>query len=117
MCLREWNLEYSDCVFPLLSLYNPCRLWLLRKIQSFGSVKDILELHPLVEKWQAFKWHVQEIDGHHHTEILQAVTCAKQTQQPSVIIAHTIKGKGVSFMENQLLWHYRSPDNEQRQRA
>lgn len=84
------------------------------KIQSFGSVKEVLDLDPLADKWRAFRWAVREIDGHDHAQI--AATLADtpfETDKPSVIIAHTVKGKGVSFMENQLAWHYRSPNAEQ----
>jgi len=84
------------------------------KIQSFGTVKEILDLEPLADKWQAFRWAVREIDGHDHQQIedtLQSVPFEKG--KPSVIIAHTTKGKGVSFMENQLAWHYKSPNAEQ----
>lgn len=84
------------------------------KIQSFGTVKEILDLEPLADKWRAFRWAVREIDGHDHQQIeatLQSIPFEKG--KPSVIIAHTTKGKGVSFMENQLAWHYKSPNAEQ----
>ncbi len=84
------------------------------KIQSFGSVKEVLDLNPLGEKWRAFRWSVEEIDGHDHEQIEDALTRVPfQSGSPSVIIAHTIKGKGVSFMENQLAWHYKAPNDEQ----
>ncbi|MGD0016402.1 MAG: transketolase [Verrucomicrobiia bacterium] len=84
------------------------------KIQSFGSVKEVLNLDPFAEKWRAFGWAVREIDGHDCAQIeatLQAVPLTPN--KPTVIIAHTIKGKGVSFMENMLAWHYHSPNKEQ----
>lgn len=84
------------------------------KIQSLGSVKDVIDLNPLKDKFTAFRWETFEVDGHNHLALLEVF---KQTQvengRPKVIIAHTIKGKGVSFMENKLLWHYRSPNEEQ----
>lgn len=84
------------------------------KIQSFGSVKEVLDLHPLNKKFESFNWSVTEINGHDHDEIYKALKDAKNNKgNPSVIIANTIKGKGVSFMENELLWHYRSPTDEQ----
>lgn len=84
------------------------------KIQSFGFVKEVLDLEPLVEKWQAFRWHVRIIDGHDHEQIIKSLSDLPATSgHPTVIIAHTIKGKGVSFMENQLAWHYKSPTDEQ----
>jgi transketolase len=84
------------------------------KIQSFGTVKEILDLEPLADKWKAFRWAVKEIDGHDHQQIESTLKSLPfETGKPSVIIAHTTKGKGVSFMENQLAWHYKSPNAEQ----
>lgn len=80
------------------------------KIQSLGAVSDVLELEPLADKWRAFRWGVQEIDGHDHDAIRTALASAPfKPGYPSVIIANTVKGKGIDFMENKLLWHYRSP--------
>ena len=84
------------------------------KIQSFGTVKEVLNLEPLAEKWKAFRWAVREIDGHNHQQIQDTLKILPfETGKPSVIIAHTTKGKGVSFMENQLAWHYKSPNAQQ----
>ncbi|HKC65030.1 MAG TPA: transketolase [Pyrinomonadaceae bacterium] len=88
------------------------------KIQSFGSVRDVLELEPLADKWRAFGWAVREIDGHNYEQIVDALSnLPLEEGRPTVVIAHTVKGKGVSFMENQLAWHYKSPDDEQLARA
>ena len=88
------------------------------KIQSLGSVKEVLDLEPLAEKWRAFGWSVQEVDGHDHEQLLEALGRAPLAKgRPSCIIAHTVKGKGVSFMEHQLAWHYKSPDAEQLRKA
>lgn len=88
------------------------------KIQSFGAVKEVLDLDPLADKWRAFRWAVREVDGHDHREIGGALARVPfEPGRPSVIIAHTVKGKGVSFMEDQLAWHYKSPDAEQLARA
>jgi transketolase len=84
------------------------------KIQSFGSVAEVLALEPLAEKWRAFGWAVREIDGHDHTAITEALTGVPfEVGKPTAIIAHTTKGKGVSFMEHQLAWHYKAPNAEQ----
>lgn len=84
------------------------------KIQSFGRVSEVLELEPLADKWRAFNWGVIEIDGHDHGALRQALGAAPLiADRPSVVIAHTVKGKGVSFMEDDLLWHYRSPSDAQ----
>ncbi len=83
------------------------------KIQSFGMVKEVLDLDPLADKWRAFGWAVREVDGHDLSAVEDALLQAPyEAGRPSCIVAHTIKGKGVSFMENQLLWHYRAPVGE-----
>jgi transketolase len=84
------------------------------KIQSFGTVAEVSDLHPLADKFRAFNWGVHEIDGHDHTALLAALTGPVPTPcRPTAIVAHTVKGKGVSFMEDRLLWHYRNPDEAQ----
>ncbi len=88
------------------------------KIQSLGFVKDVIDIEPLKAKFEAFKWNVKEIDGHNHTAIkLVLSTLDTNSKQPTVIIAHTVKGKGVDYMENKLLWHYKSPNEEQYETA
>lgn len=83
------------------------------KIQSFGRTAEVLDLEPLADKFRAFRWHTQEIDGHNFTEIIMAIDNAKKIKEmPHCIIAHTVKGKGISFMEDKLEWHYRSPTGE-----
>ncbi len=84
------------------------------KIQSLGTTKDVLDLEPLGAKWRAFGWVTREIDGHNCDEIAPILEQVPfQPGKPSCIIAHTIKGKGISFMENQVAWHYKSPNDEQ----
>ena len=84
------------------------------KIQSFGTVAEVLPLDPLGDKWKAFGWNVIEVDGHDHEALLDAFDQAHAVAgKPTVVIAHTVKGKGVSFMENNLAWHYKSPDEAQ----
>jgi transketolase len=84
------------------------------KLQSLGSVESTLALEPLADKIHAFGWAVQEVDGHDHLALESALNTAPwQSGKPNMLIAHTTKGKGVSFMENQVLWHYRNPDEEQ----
>ena len=88
------------------------------KIQSLGHTKEVLDLDPFAEKWRAFGWAGQEIDGHDMSKIIAALTTIPFTQgKPSCLIAHTVKGKGVSFMEDKLLWHYRNPSTEEYQAA
>ena len=88
------------------------------KLQSFGKVREVLDLEPLASKWQSFGWTVREIDGHDFGQIEKMLSGIPfEPERPSCIIAHTIKGKGVSFMENQLAWHYLPVDDEQLRRA
>jgi transketolase len=86
--------------------------------QIDGKVKDIMNLEPIKDKWKSFGWHTIEIDGHNIKEILSAYEEAQSIKgEPSVIIAHTVKGKGVSFMENVVDFHGRAPTKEEAQRA
>lgn len=88
------------------------------KLQSLASVADTLGLEPMADKWRAFRWSVKEVDGHDHAALGQALESSPEPgAQPLVVIAHTVKGKGVSFMENSILWHYRSPQGEELRRA
>ncbi len=88
------------------------------KIQSFGRVEDVLDLEPLADKFRAFRWAVREVDGHNLDDVLGAfVAIPFEQDKPNVVIAHTVKGKGVSFMEDDLAWHYKSPSAEQVQAA
>ncbi len=83
-------------------------------LQLAGWNRDVMNLAPFAEKWQAFGWHVIEVDGHDFTQLIDAFDQAKKvTGQPTVIIAHTIKGKGVSFMENNPYFHGNAPNAEQ----
>jgi transketolase len=87
-------------------------------IQLSGRTCDIMNLEPLTEKWQAFGWHVIDIDGHNFDELLAAFPKAEKTKgRPTVIIARTIKGKGVSFMENNVAFHGKAPTPEEAERA
>ena len=87
-------------------------------LQSIYSTEDTLSLEPFAEKWKAFGWNVVEVDGHNHEEILNACKAkSKVENKPLCIIASTIKGKGVSFMENNILWHYRSPQGSEYEAA
>jgi len=80
------------------------------KLQSMKTTEETLSLEPLRDKLIAFGWNVIEVDGHNHDELFSAID--SDTKKPKVIIANTIKGKGVSFMENEIAWHYRTPSGE-----
>ena len=82
------------------------------KIQSMDTVSNTLGIEPLAEKLNAFGCVVKEIDGHDHNQLIMAFSSYSENK-PLVIIAHTVKGKGVSFMENKVEWHYKNPDDIQ----
>ena len=119
----DGELDEGSCWEAILfaaqqQLGHLCLIVDYNKIQSLGDVKDICDLSPLADKFRAFRWNVLEIDGHNLDDISHAIDTFKQgSNQPTVIIAHTIKGKGVSYMEGQLLWHYRNPNDEQLKQA
>jgi len=88
------------------------------KIQACGRVEEVMPLEPLIDKWQAFNWSAKELDGHNFDQIIPALSNLPfKSTKPSVLIAHTTKGKGVSFMENKMEWHYMTPTKEQLEKA
>lgn len=83
-------------------------------LQIDGPVKEVMNVTPIKEKFEAFGWNALEIDGHDFNAIHKAVVKAKKSKdKPTVIVAHTVKGKGVSFMENQVGWHGKAPSDEE----
>ena len=86
------------------------------KLQSIHSTEETLGLEPFVDKWQAFGWNVVDVDGHDHEQLISACN-SKMVGKPLCIMANTTKGKGISFMENQVLWHYRSPQGKEYEAA
>jgi transketolase len=88
------------------------------RLQIDGWVKDVMDIDPIVDKYKAFKWNVMEIDGHNMKQIVESLEKAKTHKgQPTVIIAHTVKGKGVDFMEDVAGWHGKAPICEQMEQA
>ena len=88
------------------------------KLQAMGKVSEIVNLEPLAEKWRSFGWEAKEIDGHNFKEIIDALeNIPFQAGKPNCLIAHTVKGKGVSFMENEPRWHDKYPDDEEYKKA
>jgi len=84
------------------------------KIQSLAKVEDTIRLEPFADKWRSFGWDVTEVSGHDHAGLRAALDRAPgEGVRPLCVIAHTTKGKGVPFMENSVLWHYRSPQGEE----
>jgi transketolase len=87
------------------------------EMQALGFTKDIIDQARLAEKWRAFGWHAQEVDGHDIQSLMRAFNAAENSKMPSVIVANTVKGKGVGFMERNLLWHYRQPRKDECENA
>ena len=86
--------------------------------QATGRSDEILALAPLAEKWRAFGWRALEVDGHDVVALAAAMrTVRSEATEPTAIIAHTVKGKGVSFMEDDNNWHYRVPTAEEVEKA
>lgn len=97
---------------PSLQLDNLTVIIDHNKLQAMDRLENIVAMVPLADKWKSFGWNIIEIDGHNHLEIRDALL-ARRTGQPTLIIANTIKGKGVSFMENTPIWHYRMPNEQE----
>ena len=88
------------------------------KIQSLTYCRETLNLEPLTDKFRAFGWAVREVDGHDPAALIDVLSGLPfEAGKPSCLIAHTVKGKGVSFMEDDILWHYRCPDPQEMERA
>lgn len=86
--------------------------------QIDGRVEEVMDLRPIADKWRSFRWAVHEIDGHDFTQILEALHAAnRETERPTMIVAKTVKGKGVSFMENNIGWHGVAPNKVELQKA
>ncbi len=103
---------------PKFKLGNLCVILDYNKSQIDGYIKDVMDLEPLKEKLIAFNWNVVEIDGHNLDEIENALNLARNTKgKPTYIIAHTIKGKGVSFMEDNVEWHGKAPNEKETELA
>ena len=86
-------------------------------LQSLGSCEETMELLDLGKKFKSFGWNVINVDGHNHIRLKAALRKRFENEKPICIVAHTTKGKGVSFMENEVLWHYRDPQGEFYERA
>lgn len=99
-------------------LNNLCLIVDKNKMQALGDTKDVLSLDPMADKFRAFQWNVVEIDGHNYSQIIAAFEKFKtNANNPTVIVANTIKGKGVSFMEHNLKFHYSAPNDDELKKA
>lgn len=97
---------------PTLELDNLTVIVDHNKLQAMDELENIVRMKPFADKWKVFGWNVMEIDGHNCAEIRKALLVRKE-KTPTLIIANTIKGKGVSFMENVPIWHYRMPNEQE----
>lgn len=97
---------------PTLGLDNLTVIVDHNKLQAMDELETIVHMRPFADKWKAFGWNVVEIDGHNYTEIKNALL-TRQKGIPTLVVANTIKGKGVSFMENVPIWHYRMPNDDE----
>ena len=111
---QVWEAAMSSCHYKL---NNVIAFLDYNKLQIDGSNDEVMKVAPVKEKFESFGWYVQEIDGHNFKEIISAVENAKKQDKPIMIIANTIKGRGVSFMENNVSWHGKAPNDEEYKRA
>jgi transketolase len=115
---QEGSIWEASMAAPNFKLDNLTAILDYNHLQNDYSVEDIMPIHPVVDKWQAFGWHVIDIDGHDMTQVVQALEEAKSHKgAPTMIIANTVKGKGVSYMENVCEWHGKAPCQEEADKA
>lgn len=115
---QEGQIWEASMTAGFRQLANLCVFLDYNDLQIDGKVSEIKDVYPVKEKWQAFRWNVLEIDGHNLEEIETAVNNFKnEKEKPTMVIAKTAKGKGVSFMENQVDWHGVAPSKEQAEQA
>jgi len=99
-------------------LNNICAIVDFNKMQIDGLCCDVKDLEPYQDKWRDFGWHAKEVDGHDFNQLMDALDeMDKVKDKPQIIIAHTVKGKGISFIENQVKWHGIAPNNEELEKA
>lgn len=116
--IQEGNIWEAAMAASHYKCGNLCAILDYNGFQIDGKTRDVMNLEPLIDKWKAFGWHTIEIDGHKIKDILLAYKEAESIKdKPGIIIAHTIKGKGVSFMENVVDFHGRAPTEEEAKKA
>jgi len=115
---QEGSIWEASMAAPNFKLDNLTAILDYNHLQNDYSVDDIMPIHPAVDKWQAFGWHVIDIDGHDMAQVVAALEEAKSHKgKPTMIVANTVKGKGVSYMENVCEWHGRAPCQEEADQA
>lgn len=115
--LNEGNIWEAAMFAAKYDLSNIIAIIDRNNIQIGGDTEKVMPLGDLAGKWRSFGWFTQEVDGHDHEAIVKSIDAAKASRQPNVIIAHTIPGRGVDFMEYDYLWHGKAPNAEEVQRA
>ena len=115
---QEGSIWEASMAAPNFKLDNLTAILDYNHLQNDYSVDDIMPIHPVVDKWRAFGWHVIDIDGHNMSQVVAALEEAKShTGVPTMIVANTVKGKGVSYMENVCEWHGKAPCQEEADQA
>ncbi|HWC31603.1 MAG TPA: transketolase [Actinomycetota bacterium] len=116
--IQEGQVWEAAMFAPRHGLDNLCAILDANQVQQTAKVADILDEEPLVAKWRAFNWHVREIDGHDMEQIVDALDEAELVSgRPTMIVSHTVKGKGVPWMELDPEWHGKAPDGEKAEEA
>lgn len=116
--LQEGQVWESAMAAAHYGLDNLCAIIDFNGLQIDGRIQDVMNPEPIAEKWEAFGWAVRQIDGHDYDDILAAFDWASSVKgQPSAIVAKTIKGRGVSFMQSKVKWHGVAPSREESRRA
>ena len=113
---QEGSIWEGALFAPKLGLDNFTAVLDYNNLQGYGRAREICEFEPLKAKWEAFGWFVVEVNGHDHAALLEALNLDSRGR-PKMIIATTIKGKGVSFMEDQMIWHYYVVTDEVKEKA
>ena len=114
---NEGSVWEAALMAPALKLGNLCVVIDYNKWQATGRSNEVTSLAPLAAKWDAFGWETDEVDGHDLVALTKAMTLDPEATKPRAVIAHTVKGKGVSFMEDDNNWHYRIPKTEELEKA
>ncbi len=115
---QEGSIWEASMAAPRFKLDNLTAILDYNHLQNDDSVDDIMPIHPVIDKWQAFGWNVIDIDGHDMVQVVQALEEARSHQgAPTIIVANTVKGKGVSYMENVCEWHGKAPCQDEADQA
>ncbi|MDD3012226.1 MAG: transketolase [Candidatus Gastranaerophilales bacterium] len=112
---NEGSIWEAAMIAPTLKLNNLTVIIDYNKLQGFGYTNEIINQSNMIERWQSFGWEVMEVDGHDVQKLNDSLK--KESLCPKILIANTVKGKDISFMENKLEWHYKSPNENQYKQA